>query len=171
MKDREPEIFKEISGYEKYLISSWGKVISIDYRRSGKRKELAYQIERGGYVAVTVCKNGIVRTFKVHRLVGIHFIPNPLNLPEINHKFGDKENNYYKDLEWSSSSDNSFHAYRIGLKKPMSGSRNGMAKLSETTVGEIRLLFRNGTKISDLSRKYNVSWKAIANTVKQKSWN
>ena len=60
-----------------------------------------------GYV---MCSYGLV-----HRLVGKLYIPNPHNLPEINHKDGVKENNHFSNLEWSSSKSNTIHSYENNL--------------------------------------------------------
>lgn len=115
--NREPEIWKPIIGYEeKYLISSFGKVVSLNYNRTGKRKELLCQNDKDGYQTVTLCKNGKSRLLKIHRLVGAHFIPNPNNLVEINHKDGNKSNNYFENLEWSTRLGNIMHSYEFGLK-------------------------------------------------------
>lgn len=58
------------------------------------------KIGKDGYVRIILCKNGKYRTFLVHRLVAEHFISNNKNLPYINHKDENKQNNYANNLEW-----------------------------------------------------------------------
>ena len=65
---------------------------------------------------------GKVRKY-VHILVALAFIPNPKNLPEVNHKDGDSGNNHKRNLEWKSRKGNERHAYRTGLKSR--NPRNG----------------------------------------------
>ena len=55
---------------------------------------------RGGYYSVVLSKNGILKIFKVHRLVAQAFIPNPNNYKEVNHKDENKANNVVTNLEW-----------------------------------------------------------------------
>lgn len=88
------EVWSDVLGYEGlYEVSDQGRV-----RRNGKilkpRKNL------GGYLLVSLSKNGIVKTAKIHRLVASAFIPNPQNLPEVNHKDENKTNNCLDNLEW-----------------------------------------------------------------------
>lgn len=116
LENREPEIWKPVNGYETYLISSHGRVDTLSWNRSGVRRPIVQRVDKDGYLCVVFCKDGKIKNFKVHRLVGKCFIDNPQNLPEINHKYGDKKNNYYKDLEWSSRPDNIRHSYETGLK-------------------------------------------------------
>lgn len=98
------EIWRNIKNYEGlYQISNLGRVKSLNYHREGKDQILKSYIdtrEGKGYYRVTLCKNGKTKRFQVHRLVAETFIPNPLNLPQINHKNEDKSLNVVENLEW-----------------------------------------------------------------------
>ena len=63
-----------------------------------------------GYPVVRLSKDGKARLFKVHRLVATAFVPNPDNLPEVNHKDEDKTNNSVDNLEWSTHQYNSAYS-------------------------------------------------------------
>ena len=101
------EIFKDIKGYEGlYQVTNFGNVWSLNYYRSGKPKLLKPGKTKNGYLLVSLYKNRKRKSFKVHRLVAEHFIPNPDNLPEINHKDENKENNSVDNLEYCTHEDN-----------------------------------------------------------------
>lgn len=78
---------------------------------------LLKQKEKNGRFAVYLSINGKVKKYRVHRLIGLTFIDNPLNKPQINHLDGNKLNNKVSNLEWVTDSENKFHAYQNGLKK------------------------------------------------------
>ncbi len=112
-----------ISGYEGlYKISRCGEVLSIervetcrgDIRRR-KERQLKIHPDQDGYPKVILCKEGKTKTFFVHRLVATTFISNPLGLPQVNHKDGNKWNNYFENLEWCDQSHNMLHAYQNKL--------------------------------------------------------
>ena len=91
------EIWKDKKDYEgHYQVSNLGRVKSIKF---GKEIILKQKI-RGGYYSVGLSKNGIVKTYYVHRLVAEAFIDNPNNYKEVNHKDECKSNNIVSNLEW-----------------------------------------------------------------------
>ena len=95
------EIWKDIEGYEgAYQVSNRGRVKSLNYNRSGKEGILKLGKDKDGYLQVVLCKNSKLKTVKIHRLVAQTFINNPNNLPEVNHKDENKENNCADNLEW-----------------------------------------------------------------------
>ena len=90
------EIWMDIKGYEgKYKVSNMGRVYSI---RS--HKYLAIKNNGRGYLYVSLWKDNKEKKEYLHRLVARHFIPNPNNLPQVNHKDENKENNSWDNLEW-----------------------------------------------------------------------
>lgn len=69
-----------------------------------------------GYLKVGLSVDGIHKYYLVHRLVAQAFIPNPNNLPQVNHIDGNKLNNHVDNLEWVSSYENQQHAVKNGLR-------------------------------------------------------
>ncbi len=101
------EIFKDIKGYEGlYQVSNLGRVKSFN---RGKERILKPCLDRYGYFHVTLSKNGKQKGCTIHRLVATTFIPNPNNLPQINHIDGNKTNNKIENLEWCTAQENVTH--------------------------------------------------------------
>lgn len=94
------EIWKDIEGYEGcYQVSNLGRVKSLKF---GKEKILTPTINSRGYYHTCLRKDGRSVTVYIHRIVAKAFLPNPDNLPLINHKDEDKTNNRVDNLEWCS---------------------------------------------------------------------
>lgn len=130
------EIWKDIKGFEgMYQVSNFGRV------RSFKSKEcmlLKLSPNKGGYLTSYLSKRkSNVRHFAkmVHRLVAEHFIDNPNNLPCVNHIDGNKTNNHINNLEWTTYSYNTKHAYSIG-KAHKSGYKWKKIKIQNIETGE-----------------------------------
>ena len=105
----ELEIWKDIKGYEGiYKISSFGKIKSLPRNGTIKKEKIIKQVkDKDGYLKVILNKYSSYKTVSVHRLVALNFIPNLLNLPQINHKDENKQNNQIDNLEWCSNKYNS----------------------------------------------------------------
>ena len=92
-----------------YKVSNLGRILSLNYKNTGK-PGLMTPFDNGyGYLQVELCKNKETKHCFVHRLVGEAFLPNPDNLPEINHIDEDKTNNRVDNLEWKNHRDNLNH--------------------------------------------------------------
>ena len=99
--------WKEIKGYEgRYLISSSGDVISLNYRGTKLAKLLTWKINNRGYAWVDLRKNGIKEQKLIHRLVAEAFIDNPEGFELVNHKDENPLNNDVDNLEWCDASYN-----------------------------------------------------------------
>lgn len=88
----------------------------VDGRRVPAKQSRASRA--GKYRTVSAMVSGRQVHFYVHRLVAEAFLPNPRNLPEVNHKDGDGANNRVENLEWVTSAENVRHAYQTGLINP-----------------------------------------------------
>lgn len=114
------EIWKQINGYENYMVSNLGNIISItkvSIKRNSKIKGIVFKKIKTstniyGYLSVCLYKNGTSKSYKVHRLVAEAFIPNHKNLPQVNHKDENKANNKVTNLEWCDSSYNNNYGTR-----------------------------------------------------------
>lgn len=103
---------KIIPGFEDYKINELGKITNIKTGRV-----LRTYLVKSGYVITGLWKNKKCISKKVHRHLAKAFIPNPLNLPQVNHIDGNKTNNSLDNLEWCTAKHNSNHAHKNGLIK------------------------------------------------------
>lgn len=112
------EVWKPIKNYEGlYEISNFGEVRSLPRQKTKGGILKPLEDTRNDYLKVKLCKNGEEKRYTVHRLVAETFIPNPYNKPQVNHKNGNKHDNYFGNLEWCSCQENIVHSYRHQLKK------------------------------------------------------
>lgn len=110
------EIWGEISGLP-YEISSLGNVKrnpDAPYKHKNKEYVIPY-LNNKGYTCINLYQHSKVHKFQIHRLIAIAFIPNPNNLPEINHIDGNPLNNEISNLEWCTHQYNMQHAWDTGL--------------------------------------------------------
>lgn len=111
---------KDITGYEGlYIIDSLGNVVSLP-KVQGRYVHNEYRIlnrklNKFGYYEVALTKGGETKTLLLHRLIANAFIPNPKNLPQVNHKNGIKTDNRIENLEWCTKQENTKHAFQNNL--------------------------------------------------------
>lgn len=131
-------IVKNVMGYEGlYLIDSLGNIVSCP-RQQGSRfvnqyKILGTKINRFGYKEVALSKDGKTKTVLLHRLIAIHFVDNPTNLPCVNHINGIKTDNRIENLEWCTQSQNTKHAYDNNLGGFRDFANAGIKAMNENT--------------------------------------
>lgn len=177
--DIEDEDWKDISGYEGlYQVSNTGLVKSLPKSWvSGKNKILRVKGETilkpclagKGYLSVTL-SNNFEKHFYIHKLVANHFKVNNSNLPEINHKDGNKLNNNDWNLEFCTSSQNRQHAWDNNLRI-FSFKNHAKAKLSYDIAEEIRKDYQTGNFTQrKLAAKYGIVVSGINQIIKNKNW-
>lgn len=119
LKAENMEQWKDVPGYEgRYQVSDMGRVKSVPFRqryllRNGveafrltRERILAQQSNNRGYLLVHLHLDNSRRAHTVHRLVADAFLPNPNNLPEVDHRDRDRSNAHAANLRWSTVSDN-----------------------------------------------------------------
>lgn len=174
------ETWKDIVGFEGlYQISNMGRVKVLEKKlktRNGfaiRREKIMKPVKKdNNYLFVRLTnKEGLKKCLYVHRLVAIHFIPNPENKPDVNHKRSNKSDNRFFRLEWCTKSENLIHSFKQGTHIPTRGTISTMAKLNETKVLQIKETYsQGGTSIRKLADQYGVHHSVIDGILKGKRW-
>lgn len=170
------EVWVDIEGYEGlYQVSDLGRVKSLEksHLLSGRhptpylrvRKERIMKVTGEPYSMVGLYKESVCSRFLVHRLVAKHFLPNPEDLPEVNHLDEDKKNNLLSNLEWTTRSGNALHSSYKNR-----GSLTSFSKLSEEQVLEIVSRLEEGESQTELGKLFEVSNHAIFRIQSGHNW-
>jgi hypothetical protein len=110
---------------------------------------------------------------KIHKAIAETFIPNPNNLPQVNHKDGNKLNNNVSNLEWVTNQENSIHAWQTGLTISKKGIDKIESKLTNENVAYIKENYIPKDKIFGcraLAKQFNVSHSIISKIINKKIW-
>lgn len=168
------EIWKNIVGYEGlYQVSNLGRVKSLT--RCGGRgykqirpERILKQANVGGYLVVVLCCNGASKMMRVHRLVAQAFIPNPSNLPIINHNDLNKTNNVVTNLIWSTHQSNMEHA-KLNNAFPK-GENNTSSILTDEEVLAIYRARLTDVSASSLAERHGVDKSSVYDIWSGKRW-
>jgi hypothetical protein len=167
------EIWKIINNFPDYEISSFGRVKSVKF---GKEKILNPKINKYGYHEICLYKNGKRFWKRLCRLVLENFNPiENMNNLEVNHICG--KNNFLKNLEWMTHSENYKHAYKNKLTKVgMKGEKHPSCKLKDCEVWLIKKILNSdyckSGKINNeyIGKMFKVSKQTISNIKNEKRW-
>ena len=134
-----------IIGFEEYQIDTNG----IVYNKNGSVKK--YSLNHGGYCIVNFYVNHKRTGFAIHTLVAKQFIPNQNDLPQVNHKDGNKQNNCVDNLEWCTAHENIMHSFNVLNRKPARmkeivgiDKKTGLQKYHFDSLADAGRYFANG---------------------------
>ena len=133
------EDWKPINGHPDYYISSHGRVKSL---KNNDEVILKQSKTRLGYVRVWLYNNGCRKEKHLHRLIALAFIPNPDNIPEIDHINRKKDDNRIENLRWVSRSNNCIN---VNARNKLNQKNIYLTKNNNYKV----LIYRNYEKIID----------------------
>lgn len=178
------EEWKDVIGYEDlYKISNKGEIIRKPFSKVDKlgslrtynEKKITPSVNSSGYKKVILRKNGVGENKYLHRLLAIHFIPNPNNFPDVNHKDGNKLNCNLSNLEWCTISENTHHAFNNNLRYITGYNRtivgNNMRRFSEDDVYEIKQYYKDGWTQKEIADYMGCYDSTINNIVNGKTYN
>lgn len=165
-------------GFENlYQVSNFGNIRSLDREVNcgltpnkkviRKGKILCSHPNWNNYLMVNLCTNNKGHSKAVHRLVAETFIPNPNNLPQVNHIDGNKNNNNVSNLEWCTAKENINHSWKMGLSKSYIHPKGILTKYSASLCKQVdqydlqNNFIRTYLSISEASRCMNCSMSVI----------
>jgi len=152
---------KTIPNFSRYAADESGNIYSLNYKNSGKTKIIKPSPRDGYYQSMFQRDDGKYCTYKIHKMVMLAFFGERPKGMEVNHKDGNKLNNSVLNLEYITHAANCQHSFDLGLQLPKRGTLNGMAKITEQQVKEIREYVANSKSMyygrKALAEKYGIS--------------
>jgi hypothetical protein len=156
------ELFLTIKDFPDYEINKVGII-----RNKQKKKNLQPFLVND-YFKINLWNNNKSKSVYLHRILAITFIPNPLNLPEVNHIDGNKHNNQINNLEWCTRKENIQHSYNNNLQIPLRSNTNPKSK----SVLQFTLknnFIKKWNSVMDIERELGIKSGAISNCCLGKS--
>lgn len=172
------EVWCAVVGFENhYEVSTYGKVRSKDRVSINSKGIKSYKTGvvlrqykgRHGSLFVVLSLANKPQTKIVSRLVAEAFVPNPENLPLVNHKDLDNQNNHKENLEWATVKRNAQHAATYGRLHARTNPNKALA-LTLEKVEQIKALYHTMPTVK-LAKQMNVSTTSIYNVVRSITWN
>lgn len=166
------EIWKKIPNAETYEVSSRGNIrraLDAPNAINTHQGRVLRPDFASGYARVTLRHNGKMERALIHRLVARAFLDETAPFTHVNHKDGNKLNNKVENLEWCSSKENTQHAWRIGLCRPLIGDKNGNTKLKDRDIEVIRDARIRKINISEIASVFNVSQATVSKVCRFKT--
>lgn len=169
---------KAIEGFPGYLICEDGRVISLTRRvpcKGGTRVRKGRvlrpsSMKKKGYQKVTLRNRS---TKLVHRLVAEAFLPNPLNLPEVDHLDNNPKNCNLINLEWVTTRENSKRSYyRDKRKLSKSVCKKGQPGIAKKRIAQFSLeenFIKEWESARDVNKELGISYIAISQCLKKRS--
>jgi len=173
------EEWRDVVGFEGlYQVSDLGRIKSLRrvihrvrpagaYKVVWPEKILKTSTTCDGYLRVPISKDGVRFTVALHRVVAIAFLPNPNNLPEVDHLNGVRTDCSARNLDWVTGLENKRRAVERGTSP--AGERNGRAKLTQEIAEQIRAAWP-ATPQRQLAARFGVSKAAVYFVLKGKTW-
>ena len=164
----EIEIWQDIQGYENlYQCSSLGRVKSLWF---GKEKILKQIKDKNAYCRVILYKEGKIKSYLVHRLVALHFIPNPQIFSQVNHKDENPSNNCVENLEWCTAKYNcNYGTYNEKCRKAKKNKSNLTSSKSILQFSKSgNIILGKWDSISQASKELNIKCSNICTCCKGK---
>jgi NUMOD4 motif len=159
------EHWRTIAAFPAYAVSDMGRV-----QRQKTGRIIQSSPTGRDYLQVGLYNHGKRLGCRVARLVATAFVPNPQNLPQVNHKDGQRHNNTKDNLEWTTQSGNMKHAYGTGLQAPLPSAKHGMAKLTDAQVLHIRQRLQRGIYQRRIAEEMGVCQSLISMINRSKIW-
>lgn len=143
---------ERLKNYEnEYLIDELGNVVSIPQPQKQVKNQygcyyvLKGKVDKFGYIRIVLTKDNKSNEYLLHRLVAKQFIPNPKNLPQVNHKNGIKSDNRVENLEWVTAKENKQHAFANDLNGTRTKAIAAINKYNETAK-YIKVILEKGNQ-------------------------
>lgn len=170
------ESWKFVDGFEhNYMVNSLGQIKSIAPSEKHPKGNAILKPKKSGcgYLAVSLYKNKKPTTVSIHKIVAAAFLGDAPIGKNINHIDGNKKNNQLVNLEYTTYSENSNHAYLTGLlpiAPTLIGEANGNASISEAQAIHAAIRIKFGDRPCDIAKEMNVSKWPIHDIKARRKW-